>query len=201
MSQEIELLYDFGSPNAYLVEAVLPGIAARHGATIKRVPVLLGGIFKSMKNQPPMQRFAEVPAKIDYMRVEMDRFIAKHQVPFQWNPHFPVLTTPLMRGAVFAQGKDWEAEYVAAVYKACWVDGLNMTDPEVIAAALEGAGLPAGEILAAAQDPEVKAGLFATTGAAVERGVFGIPTMFLGDEMFFGKDALYPLEDALAARS
>lgn len=197
MPKVIEFYYDFGSPNAYLVEAVLPAMAARHGAEIRRVPILLGGLFKATGNQSPMFNFAEVSGKVAYLKVELDRFVRKHAVPFRWNPHFPILTTPLMRGAVFAQGQPWEDTYREIVYRACWVDGLNMTDPDVIVEALEAGGLPGAEIAAAIQSQEVKDALFATTEEAQSRGAFGVPTMFVSGEMFFGKDSLPDLEDAL----
>jgi 2-hydroxychromene-2-carboxylate isomerase len=198
MGKEIAFYYDFGSPNAYLVEHVLPGIAAQHGAQIRHVPILLGGLFKATGNQSPIFGFAEVSGKVAYLKREMDRFIARHKVPFVWNPHFPVLTTTLMRGAVYAQGKPWEDAYRSAVYRHCWVEGTNMTDPAVAAAALTAEGLPAEEILAATQDPDVKAALFATTDEAKTRGAFGVPVMFVDDEMYFGKDSLVDLAHDLA---
>lgn len=198
MSTQIDFYFDFGSPNAYFVDWVLPAIAARHGATIRRIPILLGGLFKATGNQSPMVGFAGVPGKIAYMQMEIDRFVAKHDIPFLWNPHFPVLTTPLMRGAIFAAGKDWEDQYRKAVYRHCWVEGSNMTDTDVIADVLKAEGLPVNEIVAATQDPDVKAALFGNTDQAKTRGAFGVPTMYVEGEMFFGKDSLHDLDDMLA---
>ena len=198
MTKVIDFYYDFGSPNAYLVEAVLPAIAKRHNAEIRRIPILLGGLFKATGNQSPMFNFAEVSGKVAYLQVELNRFVKKHDIAFQWNPHFPILTTPLMRGAVFARGKDWEVNFRDTVYRACWVDGHNMTDPDVIFDVLQSAGLPAAEIAAAIQTPEVKSALFETTQEAEGRGAFGVPTMFIGDEIYFGKDSLHDMEDALS---
>lgn len=192
--QHIEFLYDFGSPNAYLVHHLLPDIAARHGAEVVWCPVLLGGVFKATNNQAPMMSFAGVTGKTDYLRVELTRFIERHAIPFAWNPHFPVNTLTVMRGAMFAQGKAWERAYIDCVFRAMWVDGQDMADPAVIGAVLEAAELPDEAIIAACQSPEVKGHLVAATSEAVARGVFGSPTMFLGDEMFFGKDALSDLE-------
>lgn len=192
--QTIEFLYDFGSPNAYLVHQLLPDIAAQHGAKVIWTPVLLGGVFKATNNQAPMITFAEVTGKNDYMRVELDRFIERHGMPFAWNPHFPVNTLAVMRGAAFASGKPWERSYIDCVFQAMWVDGCNMADPEVILEVLTSAGLPAEDIISVTQSPEVKGRLIEATMSAVARGVFGSPTMFLGDEMFFGKDALSDLE-------
>lgn len=190
----IDFLYDFGSPNAYLVHKVLPDLAARCGATVTWTPILLGGVFKATNNQSPMQAFSGVAGKLAYQQVEIARFIERHDLPFQFNPHFPVMTIGVMRGAAYAQGKDWESHYINAVFDALWVQGAKMDDPDVIAQVLTDAGLPTADIMAATQTPEVKQALIDTTSAAVDRSVFGAPTMFVGDEMFFGKDSLPDLE-------
>lgn len=192
--QTIEFLYDFGSPNAYLVHQLLPNIAARHNASIQWVPILLGGVFKATNNQAPMITFAEVTGKNDYMRIELARFVERHEVAFNWNPHFPVNTLAVMRGAAFASGKTWERRYVDAVFKAMWVDGRDMADMDVVSEVMAAADLPAEDILSATQAPEVKGLLVDATTSAVAHGVFGSPTMFLNGEMFFGKDALSDLE-------
>lgn len=192
--QEIEFLYDFGSPNAYLVHKALPALAARHGATVRTLPILLGGVFKATNNQSPMQAFAGVTGKLAYQRREIARFMSRHGIDFAMNPHFPVMTIGVMRGAVFSQGKDWESKYLNTVFDALWVHGDKMDDPATIARVLTAAGLPADQIMAATQTDPVKQGLIDATGAAVARGVFGAPTMFVGDEMFFGKDALGDLD-------
>jgi len=195
--KNIDFIYDFGSPNAYLVHKVLPGIAARHGACVRYCPILIGGVFKATNNQPPLMAFSGVMHKIDYIRLEIDRFIRRYDVPFRFNPHFPVMTIAVMRGAVFAQGKDWEQTYTDTVFDALWLHGRKMDDPDVIAAELTKADLPAAEIMAATQIPDIKEKLAEFTAAAVARKVFGAPTMFFGDEMFFGKDALDDLDWAL----
>ncbi len=191
---DIEFYYDFGSPNAYLVDAVIHRIAARHGARVVLKPMLLGGVFKATNNQPPMAAFAAVPPKLDYMRAEIARFVQRYEVSFLFNPHFPVMTVAVMRGAVASLGTDYERDYYDTVMRALWHDGEKMDDPEVISAVLEAAGLPAAEIMAAAQTQEVKDRLREQTEAAVARGVFGAPTLFVGDEMFFGKDSLDDLD-------
>lgn len=194
---EIEFLYDFGSPNAFLAHKVLPAIATRHGATVRPVPILLGGVFKATNNQSPMQAFAEVRGKLDYQRLEMQRFVRRFELTFQMNPHFPVMTIGVMRGAVYAQGKPWETHYVDTVFDALWVQGEKMDDPAVIGRVLSDAGLPAEEIMQATQDGAVKQGLIDSTSAAVARGVFGAPSMFVGNEMFYGKDSLDELERSI----
>ena len=199
--QIVELYYDFGSPNAYLVHKVLPEIAKSHDAALIYKPMLLGGVFKATNNQSPMQAFAGVRGKLDYQMKEIDRFIRRYGISFRMNPHFPINTLPLMRGAVFSQEKFWKIEYIDAIFDAIWTAGEKMDDPEVIGRVLTAARLPAAEILAAVSTHEIKEGLITVTEAAVTRGIFGAPTMFVGDEMFFGKDALSELEYHLARAS
>lgn len=197
---DIEFYYDFGSPNAYLVHKTLPAIAARHGARVLYKPMLLGGVFKATQNQSPMQAFAGVTGKLDYQRRETARFVARHDVEFAFNPHFPVMTLGVMRGAIFARSQPWEERYVDAVFDAMWLNGEKMDDPDTIARVLSTADLPTAEIMAATQTPEVKTGLIDATEAAVARGVFGAPTQFIGDEMFFGKDSLDDMDWFLGTR-
>jgi len=197
--KSIEFVFDFGSPNAYLALPPLRELAARHGATIELIPCLLGGIFKATNNRAPMIAFGEIPSKLAYERLEMERFIMKHGLTrFRMNPHFPVNTLLAMRGMVAAQRRGEEERYVAAALAAMWEDGEKLDDAQVFVRVLDAAGLDGAAYLAATQDDAVKAALAANTDAAVARGVFGIPTFFVGDEMFFGKDRLGQVEEALA---
>ncbi len=193
--ETFDFIYDFGSPNVYLMHKIMDQIEQKAGLKANYVPVLLGGIFKLTENKPPMVQFSGVKGKIDYERRVMNRFIEKYDIPFQFNPYFPVMTTAVMRGALFAQDKEYYAQYLDVVFDAIWQHGLKMDDPEVIGNTLENAGLPAQEIIAGAQSDAVKQGLFATTQAAVDRGTFGAPMMFVGDEPFFGKDSLDEMID------
>lgn len=194
----IDFIFDFGSPNAYLAWKVLPEICARTGARLNLIPCLLGGIFKATNNRSPVEAFGEVKGKLAYEALETRRFVAKHGLAaYRPNPHFPVNTLLIMRGLIAARRMGVEAAYLAAVEAAMWENGLKMDDPEVVARVLTEAGLDAQAVLAATQDPEVKAELIANTEAAVARGVFGIPTFFVGGEMFFGKDRLGQVEDAV----
>ena len=194
MAREIAFLYDFGSPNAYLVHRAIPGFA---GASFRYTPVLLGGIFKAIGNQSPMQAYGHIPAKRDYDFIEMRRFMARHGIEkFQMNPHFPVNTLLLMRGAIAAEQLGCAPGYVEAMMAGMWEQGLALADPEVWATALGAAALPAADLVAGAADPDNKAKLVANTAAAVARGVFGIPTFFVGDEMWFGKDRLRDVVEA-----
>lgn len=202
MPATIDFIFDFGSPNAYLSHRVLPGIVERTGARINLIPCLLGGIFKATGNQSPMMAFGEVKGKLAYERLEMARFIKKHRLDkFAMNPNFPVNTLMLMRGAVAAEMDGTLDAYVEAGLKHMWEDGLKMDDPDVYADAMTKAGLDGAALLARTQDPTVKAKLAENTAAAVERGAFGIPTFFVGGEMFFGKDRLGQVEEEAAAQS
>ena len=194
----IEFIFDFGSPNAYLSHKVLPSIAARTGTTVKLVPCLVGGIFKLTGNQAPFTAFGHIKGKLDYEQLELRRFVAKHGLNrFAHNPHFPMNTLLMMRGMIAAQRAGVADAYLDAVLAGMWEDGRKMDDPEVVQAVLDAAGLDGRALLEATQDPVVKAELVTTTEAAAARGVFGIPTYFVGDEMFFGKERLGQIEDYL----
>lgn len=198
MSQSVEFVFDFASPNAYLAYHALLPLLERTGATLELSPCLLGGIFKATGNQAPMMAFASIPAKLDYINVEIRRFIDRHGLSaFRFNPNFPVNTLLLMRGAIAAQREDQLQAFLDIGWSAMWEESLKMDDPDVFVAAVSDAGLDGQALLAATQDPEVKAALVANTESAVQRGAFGIPTFFVGDEMFFGKDSLIDLEHML----
>ena len=199
MSKTLELIFDFGSPNAYLTLKVLPELLDRTGADLVITPCLLGGIFKATGNKAPMVQYAEAPAKLAYEHLEMRRFIERHGLSrFRLNPHFPVNTLTIMRGAIVAGDEDTLDDYVDAVNRAMWEEGLKMDEPDVIATYLSANGFDGPALLARTQEADIKAKLVANTEAAVARGVFGIPTFFVGDEMFFGKDRLDQVEEALA---
>lgn len=199
VSKSVDFIFDFGSPNAYLAWKVLPDIAARHGATVTLLPCLLGGIFKATGNQAPGVAFSGVKGKLDYEMLEMRRFIEAHGLAaFRFNPHFPVNTLLLMRGQIAAQRMGVGEAYLEAMLKGMWEDGLKLDDPAVFVATADAAGLDGAALLAATGDPEVKGELVANTQAAVARGVFGIPTFFVGSEMFFGKERLGQVEAELA---
>ena len=190
-----QFLFDFGSPNAYLAHRVIPAIEARTGAKFDYIPVLLGGVFKATGNRSPMEAFGHIPAKLAYEGKERDRFVARHRLTrFAANPHFPVNTLAIMRGAVAAERLGAASAYIEAVFVAMWEQGRKMDDPAVIGAALTAAGLPAQEIFALTQDQAVKDTLAANTSGAVERGIFGSPSFFVGDELYFGKDRLVDVE-------
>jgi 2-hydroxychromene-2-carboxylate isomerase len=199
VSKTLELIFDFGSPNSYLSMKALPELLDRTGADLIITPCLLGGIFKATGNKAPMIQYADAPAKLAYENLEMRRFIERHGLfKFRINPHFPVNTLTIMRGAIVADDEGNLDDYVDAVNRAMWEEGLKMDDPEVIATFLSANGFDGPALLARTQEPGIKAKLVANTEAAVARGVFGIPTFFVGDDIFFGKDRLAQVEEALA---
>ena len=200
MMPKVEFHFDFGSPNAYFAHAIIPAIETRTGATFNYVPVLLGGVFKLTNNQAPMVQFKDIKNKLEYQRLETQRFIKKHGLNrFRMNPHFPVNTVQIMRGAVAAEMDGRLAAYVDAVFRHMWEEGKKMDDPEIIRAALDASGLDGTRTLQRIQEPAVKDRLLKNTEGSVARGTFGSPTFFVGEEMFFGKDRLGDVEQEIEA--
>jgi 2-hydroxychromene-2-carboxylate isomerase len=199
MGKTLELLFDFASPNCWLCFRALPPLIARTGASLVVTPVLLGGLFKATGNQSPMAAFAHVKGKLDYEDLETRRFIARHGLTkFRMNPYFPVNTLMLMRGFLAARESGAGEAYLEAGLRGMWEEGLDLSDPSVLSARLARAGLDGEALLARAQAPEIKAALAEATADAVARGVFGLPTFFVGEEMFFGKERLAQIEDELS---
>jgi 2-hydroxychromene-2-carboxylate isomerase len=191
-----QFLFDFGSPNAFLSHEAIPAIEQRIGVKFDYVPVLLGGIFKATNNKSPAETLAGVKNKREFHALETQRFVKRfHVAPYVWNPFFPVNTLNLMRAAIAAQLEGVFETYVDAAFHHMWREPKKMDDPEVALAALNASGLDGAKLLARAQEPEVKAKLLETTQKAVERGAFGSPTFFVGDEMFFGKEQLREVEE------
>lgn len=194
----VEFHFDFGSPNAYFCHKLIPDIERRTGVTFEYVPVLLGGVFKLTNNTSPMIALAGIKNKPEYNRLETQRFIAKHGLTaFNRNPHFPVNTIQIMRGAVAAEIDGFLTPYVDAVYHHMWEQPKKMDEADVICAALDESGFDGGQTIARIQDQAVKDRLLKNTEASVERGTFGIPTLFVGDEIYFGKDRLRDVEEAI----
>jgi 2-hydroxychromene-2-carboxylate isomerase len=200
MNPRVEFHFDFGSPNAYFSHKVIPAIEARTGATFHYVPVLLGGVFKLTNNQAPMMQFKGVKNKNEYMFLEIKRFIKRHGLTaFKMNPHFPVNTVQIMRGAIVAESAGTMARYTDAVFHNMWEDPKKMDDADTIKTALDSSGLDGAALLEGMQMQAVKDKLMANTEASVARGNFGSPTFFVGNEMFFGKDRLRDVEDEIVA--
>ena len=193
MSRSVEFFFDFGSPTSYLAYTQLPRLIERTGADVIYRPMLLGGVFKATGNQSPVA----VPAKGKWMFGDMARFASRYGVPFAMNPHFPINTLNLMRGAVAAQMQGVFQPYADVIYRAMWAEKKNLGDATVFTEVLTAAGLEAASLIAACAEADVKAKLIANTEEAVTRGVFGAPTFFVGQDMFFGQDRLDFVEERL----
>jgi 2-hydroxychromene-2-carboxylate isomerase len=196
MGKQVEFYFDFGSPYSYLAYKALPAIAAAHGAEIMWRPMLLGGVFKAAGNQSPV----EIPAKGRWLRGDLERWARRYGVGFAHNPHFPINTLVLMRGAVGMQMRDGDfPKYLETIFRAMWQEPRNLGRPEELAAVLRQAGFDSDAFQALVNDPAVKEQLKHNTEEAVARGVFGAPTFFVGGDMFWGQDRLDFVAEALAA--
>lgn len=196
MTKDVRFYFDVGSPASYLGWTQLPQICATAGARLIYKPMLLGGVFQATGNASP----GAIPAKGRYTNHDYERHARKYGVPFTPNPHFPIITLLLMRvvTGVHLQEPERLQDLLAGVFKAMWIDALNLNEPELTDKALTEAGFDAAALKALAADPQVKAALKATTEEAVGLGVFGAPTTFVGDEMFFGQDRLDMIREELA---
>ena len=201
MTRTIDFYFDFGSPNAYLCLRALPSVEARIGKVFVLKPVLLGGVFKATNNRSPFEAFAAIPTKMAYDRMEMGRFVKRHGLTdFKPNPFFPINTLTMMRGTYAAKKLNVFDAYIEAVVSAMWEKQLNMGDMDVFAKVLTEAGLPTADLYREAQEADVKQSLMNATQELIDRGGFGIPTFFVGDEMFFGKDRLREVEEEFIAQ-
>lgn len=194
---KVEFHFDFGSPNAYLAHQVIPQIEARTGAKFEYVPVLLGGVFKLTNNRSPAEKMAGIKNRLDYERLELQRFVQRHGVVFNWNPFFPVNTLLIMRGAIATQLDGKFERYVNDVFRHMWAEPKDMDDATVVAAALTASGFDAAALIARTQDAEVKDRLLKNTEDSVARGTFGSPTFFVRDQIYFGKDRLRDVEEEI----
>jgi 2-hydroxychromene-2-carboxylate isomerase len=195
MSKTVEFLFDVGSPYSYLAYRHLPTIAQASGASIVWTPVLLGGIFQATGNRSP----AETPAKREHLETDLQRWARAYNTHYASNPHFPINTLMLMRGAVALQMRDETQfqRYLAAVFEAMFGQPENLGDPQVLGRVLMREGFDPTELLALTQSQAVKDQLKRNTEEAIARGAFGAPTFFVGDDMFWGQDRLHFVEAAL----
>ena len=196
MAKTAEFFFDVGSPATYLAWTQLPALCAQASARLVYSPMLLGGVFQATGNASP----ATVPAKGSYMTTDLGRFAKRYGVPFAMNPHFPINTLQLMRAAIGVQLRQPEHldAFLTAVFEALWVNGVNLNDLAAVGATLAAAGFDPAQVFALVNDAEIKAALKANTEVAVTRGVFGAPTVFVDDAMFFGQDRLDFVREALA---
>ena len=195
MSKTVEFYFDLGSPTTYLANTQLPKICEQTDSQLIYIPILLGGVFKATGNASP----ATIPAKGRYMLQDLDRFARRYGVPLQFNPHFPINTLTLMRAVTGMQLRHPERfqTFIECLFKALWVEGLSLGEPATVASVLSRNGFDPQEVLALTNDEHVKSVLKENTEQAVQRGVFGIPSMFVGNELFFGQDRLDFVLEAL----
>ena len=198
---EFKFIFDFGSPKSYLVYKLVPGIEERTKVKAEYIPVLLGGIFKSINNVSPIEAFKTVPSKGAYDDLDTSRFVKKHDLDFNFNSNFPINTLNLMRGAVYAQENGFFEKYVEVVFKSMWVDNKKMDDIEVIQSVLKENELPTKDIFEGTQDQNVKNKLIENTNYAVEQGAFGAPSFLIDGELFFGKETLQDVEDLILSKT
>ena len=197
--KKIDFYFDFASPNAYFGFNVLKKFPEKYDCEINYIPVLLGGIFKATNNKPPMEQFFGVLNKNEYQSLEIERFVNRHGLTkFKMNPHFPVISLQIVRGAIAAEMDGYLEDYIEKVLVHMREEPKKMDDPEVIKAAFEESGFDSEKLLEQMQDPDVKAKLISNTEEAVKKGLFGIPTFFIDDEMYFGKDTIWMIEEILA---
>ncbi len=196
----LDFYYDFGSPNAYFAWKALQAISGRTGLEIRMHPALIGGIFKLTGNKPPWMAFGNIPQKMAYMMLEIQRFVSEHSLTnYKMNSAFPVNTLLSMRVAIAAQNAGLHDLYVPIVFKAMWEDDKDISDPTLFLNVLNAAGLDGEALLEAAQTDAIKNALKQATQACVDRGCFGLPTFFLGDDMYFGKDRVWQIERAVTS--
>ncbi|AVX90248.1 MULTISPECIES: 2-hydroxychromene-2-carboxylate isomerase [Pseudomonas] len=195
MTKTVEFYFDLGSPATYLAYTQLPKICAETASQLIYIPMLLGGVFKATGNASP----AMIPAKGRYMFQDLDRYAKRYGVPLKFNPHFPINTLMLMRAVTGIQLRQPERfqVFIDCLFKALWVEGRPLDEPATVAAVLSEHGFDPNEVLALTNDETVKAALKDNTETAIKRGVFGAPSMFIGNQMFFGQDRLDFVEEAL----
>jgi 2-hydroxychromene-2-carboxylate isomerase len=189
----LEYFFDYVSPFAYLADTQLPAILERTGAEVVRRPFFLGGVMQAAKNSPPIT----VPNKGKYLMADLGRWSSRYGVELNPNPHFPINTLQVMRAAVAALDDVHFRDFHRAMFRGVWVEGKNLSDPDVLRAAIDAAGLDGTAIMSRAKEQDVKDTLRRNSEEAVERGAFGAPTFFIGDEMFWGNDRLDFVEQAL----
>jgi 2-hydroxychromene-2-carboxylate isomerase len=194
MNRKVDFYYDYGSPTAYLAWTQLPALCRKHATELVCKPILLGGVFKATGNDTPVR----IKAKGEWMFADIARYAHAYGVPFENNPHFIMNTLAAMRGAIWAESAGCLDAYNRALFEAAWVNKRDIGDAGELSAVLTEAGLDANAAVAAIQTAEIKAQLIEATNAAVERGVFGAPTIFVAGEMHFGQDRLPWVEEALA---
>ncbi len=194
MAKNVEFFFDYISPATYFAHMVLPDIAERTGAEVIYRPFLLGGVFHATGNSPPLS----IPAKGKWLIDDLERFAKRYNLPFALNPSFPFKTLNLMRGAVWLQKHGDLKSYSDAMFKAIWAEKKNLADEKEVDRILQSLSINPEEFKTAVSLQEIKDELRSNTEEAVQRGAFGAPTMFVGEELFWGQDRLDFVEEALS---
>lgn len=189
----LEFFFDFTSPYSYLASTQVDAVAARAGGAVRWRPFLLGGVFKATGNRPPI----ELPAKARHMLVDLDRWARRYGVPYRFPSTFPLPSILALRCALAAEAAGRLVPFSQAVFRAAFAEERDISSPEVLAALAGQVGLDGAAVVAAA--PSFKEALIRQTSEAVERGAFGAPALFVGDQLFIGNDRLDFAEAALAA--
>jgi 2-hydroxychromene-2-carboxylate isomerase len=194
---DVDFIFDFASPNAYLCHKAIQNLEKTNDIKFNYIPCLLGGIMKLSNNQPPMITLAEIPNKSKYeFDTAFNRFMREHDITkFKMNEHFPVNTISLIRGAIVAQKNNFFDSYVELVLSGLWEQSLKLDTPEALSDLLIKNNCHADLVIEGIATDEIKAELIANTSEAVEKGAFGIPTFFVNNEMFYGKDTLRELKE------
>jgi 2-hydroxychromene-2-carboxylate isomerase len=191
--KRVEFFYDYASTYSYLAHREIEQLAAEHDAELVHRPMVLGFVFKATGNSMP----AAVPAKASYMVHDVRRWVRRLGLPFKMPTIFPVNTIRALRAAVAALEEGIFPAYHHAVMQAYWAQDQDIGDADTLAAIATAAGLDGQRLVTRAEEPGVKAKLKANTDEAIERGVFGAPTCFVGTDMFWGNDRLSFVADAL----
>lgn len=199
MSRRVEFIFDVVSPNAYLAWFPLKDVIARTNAALDVTPVFLGGMHRLTGNAPPMVRDREVKGKVEYSMLEFNRFIRRHRLDrFKMHPQFPFNSVDLQRMLLAVDGAG-RVRLAEAFLVAVWENQIDISDPGAAVAVADDLGLDGAALAAATQDEAIKQQLIDNTADAVDRGAFGIPTYFVDGEMYFGKERLGQIEEALSA--
>ncbi|MBN8945361.1 MAG: 2-hydroxychromene-2-carboxylate isomerase [Rhizobiales bacterium] len=198
MTKTIEFYWDLGSTNSYFALHLIKPVAARHGAAIVPRPFNLGHVFRKQA----YVLMEEPKVKLRARKIDLMRWARRYDLPFRMPTKFPMKTSPALRGALAMRrfGKEWA--FMEQIFAAYWerndasvgeVEGLKP-----IAAAL---GVDADTFARLVESDEIRDALAAETDQGLARGVFGAPTFFVGDEMFWGKDRMEFIDDELTSPS
>ena len=188
MSDSLDFYFDFSSPYGYLASERIDGIAAKHGRSVTWRPMLLGAVFQKIGGSPLVNQ----PMKGPYSQHDMLRSARLHSITFNVPDNFPVNSIAACRAYYWLAGSDAATarDFARALYRGYFVENRDLSQPEIVVEAAQALGVDGDALVAAVQDQAIKDRLRAENDAAIERGVFGSPTVFVGDEMFWGHDRL-----------